>query len=129
MGTLVAVYGTLRTGYGNNKYCLARSQSIGHGFVSNMQMYSYGGFPVCCSTDNLADKVVVEVFDTPDVDLAKCDRLEGHPTFYERQEVTVLMENGTTLQAQMYLQPQECCNHLDLVESGDWSKETKRYVM
>lgn len=117
----IAVYGTLRSGYGNNLHCLKRSESHGIGYVSGIKMYSAGGFPICAKTDDTGSTVVVEVFDVVPHDLALCDRLEGHPTWYERKDVSVLMENGELITAQMYLQEKEDVSHLKHIVTGDWN--------
>lgn len=116
----IAVYGTLRQGYGNNKYCLARSKFITVGTVQGINMYSNGGFPICARTDDKGATVVVEVFDVVPHDLALCDRLEGHPTWYKREPVTVLAENGEWVEAEMYLQEEDDVDHLNHIVSGDW---------
>ena len=121
--TLLAVYGTLRTGFGNNKYCLANSTSLGLGYVNGIRMHNTGWFPICCETDDITAQVIVEVFETTDIDLAYCDNLEGHPNWYCRQPVEVLTEDGEIVKAEMYLKSPEACGDYSIIWSGDWTKK------
>lgn len=129
MNKILAVYGTLRSGYGNNSYCLRNSRSLGVGYVSGMKMYSNGYFPICTRSGSVADRVVVELFSVVEGDLAKCDRLEGHPSFYQRETVEVLKEDGQVIEADMYLQGLGDCSHLTFVATGDWANRGDEYGM
>ena len=84
----VFVYGTLRKGY-NNHYLLKTSRYLcdttTKGYKKDM-----GGIP---AVDIRQEGIVEgEVYEIDDETLKKLDLLEGHPTFYERKEVT--LENG-----------------------------------
>lgn len=127
--TLLAVYGTLRTGHYNNAHCLPNSKSIGLGKVSGLQMHSTGYFPICCLSGNPDTEVTVEVFEVASGDLARCDRLEGHPRWYERTEVTVLMDDGGLAKAEIYLQSSASCIQYTLIPSGDWTKRKEVELM
>ncbi len=96
----VAVYGTLKRGYSNNR-CLHGAAFIREDRVNNF-MLKNSGFPAALPQDN--SMISVEVFDigdpTRDPDarriLEHCDMLEGydptskHNNFYIREEVETL---------------------------------------
>lgn len=117
---LVAVYGTLKKGYGNHDL-LSRSDAeyVGEGLTgSRYNMYSMGGFPsvALVDVDSPAPKtrVSVEVYNLTDI--APLDRLEGYPAFYNRTEIPVRVE-GKYIMCWIY--------HIDrptgaLVEGGCW---------
>lgn len=84
---LIFVYGTLKAGWGNNaiihdQKCLGPASTLDCRF----QMHSLGGFPgVVAGTK----RIVGELWEVDDQAFARCDRLEGHPTFYKREQVQV----------------------------------------
>lgn len=87
---LVAVYGTLKRGYGNHRL-LSEATFIDTDVVMDFDLAfsgSVGSFPVAMRTDD-GSKVVVEVFDIGDDDsiLRRLDSLEGVPWMYTREEV------------------------------------------
>ena len=86
----VFVYGTLKKGHGNNHF-LEYSQYIGQGSI-NADMYSYGCIPVCVPSP--CNKVKGEVYRVTKQVLKRIDGLEGHPVFYQRQEVNIVLSAG-----------------------------------
>ncbi len=108
---LVAVYGTLKQGYGNNRILQGGNASLlSEGIVRGFKLYD-SGFPVAAHSEG--DCIRVEVWDIGDdeesiVTLNRLDGLEGHrgndnPTsMYFRETVEVHTDNGT-LEAQMYM--------------------------
>lgn len=122
----VAVYGTLRSEYHNNRLLRgARLIDIGTSEFWGT-MYSCGGFPILCTAEP-STKVVVEIWELPegtdgDVMLDDLDRLEGYPGWYDRTIKTFAI-NGEPIKAWIYTQDNV---NMDLpeVESGDW----KQYV-
>jgi len=106
------VYGTLKRGYGNNERCL-----IGAGFLSkaisvesNYIMQEIG-FPIIWqefgprSEKAPTGQVTGELFTVTDKQLAACDRLEGHPRMYKREQREFLCTDrpGGTVTAWVYL--------------------------
>ena len=115
----VAVYGSLRQGLGNHRL-LEHVESHEKGVtLSNFNMYSLGGFPAI--TEEGTAGVVVEVYDVDDATFARLDRLEGYPSFYDRKEVDVLLDNGNTVQAWIYYLHDQPA-YAGLVEGNDWVK-------
>jgi len=88
MAHMVFVYGTLKDGLSNNR--LLRSATfVGRGItVHPYTMFDTGGFPVVFQ-ETAKHNVFGEVYEIDDDTLHSLDRLEGHPSFYERREVTV----------------------------------------
>ena len=115
----VAVYGTLRKGFGNNRL-LGDSRFLGEGLSEfEATMYSNGGFPIL-SLDEPSSKVVVEVFVVEDeATLQDLDGLEGYPYWYNRT-ICEFNINGELVKAWIY--HQENITGLEEVESGDWKE-------
>lgn len=87
---LIFVYGTLKEGYGNNhllrtggakKIANARTEK-------KYTLMDFGGFP---GMYNHGENVCVtgELWEVDDATLARCDLLEGHPSFYKRTPIHV----------------------------------------
>jgi len=82
---LVAVYGTLKQGRSN--HCVMQRASgsfVGEATLEGFEMYTNGGFPVIYKT-NHDSTIAVELFSVEDID--PLDSLEGHPTWYRREQV------------------------------------------
>lgn len=103
MGERVFVYGTLKRGYGNGLRCLANSKFLGEAvsFDANYQMHGGVGVPYLSEGGNA--KVKGEVFETSPSDFVACDRLEGHPTAYCREERLFVVGAGQIVKAWVYL--------------------------
>lgn len=116
MTELVAVYGSLREGLGNNPR-LHNSPKLGTCIVEGFEMRSLGGFPVIYFSD-MSDKIVVEVYQVEDSVLeGSLDTLEGHPEWYRR--IMVPTEFGN---AWIYVMMSDEYRNHPLVEGGDWCK-------
>lgn len=115
----VAVYGTLRKGFGNN-LLLGNSKLIDTALSEFWgTMYSSGGFPIL-SLDEPLSKVVVEIFTIEnEVVFEDLDGLEGYPYWYNRSIKTFNI-NGEKIEAWIY--HQENITGLDTVDSGDWKE-------
>ena len=82
---LVAVYGTLKGGYGNN-YLLKNSKLISEEVIVGFEMYSVGGFPVIYKKEGCP--ITIEVYEvSEDILTGSLDALEGHPHWYCRELV------------------------------------------
>lgn len=125
----VAVYGSLRQGYGNHRL-LEDSKYLGNGITEGRYtMMHLGGFPGVIENGNTS--IVVEMYDVDDDTARDLDRLEGHPSFYERKQINVLPTNTADEAkwepAWMYLLPQKWNDgRCPVVESGDWTKRSMR---
>lgn len=110
----VFVYGTLLTGQSNHALLhgctlvrAARTQAC-------FELVDLGAFPGLVAGGTVA--VAGEVYAVDETTLARLDRLEGHPHFYERK--TIRLEDGEEVMA--YLLPAEEVEGLPRIASGDW---------
>ena len=109
--TRLAVYGTLKAGFGNH-VLLDNSEYVGKAVVTGT-MHSMGGFPaICLAGDN---QIHCEVYDVNDDVLERCDRLEGHPRWYERKVV-----NSSIGDVWIYSMDASELQDLPVVKSGNW---------
>lgn len=120
--TYVAVYGTLRQGQGNHGRI--NQDPICEAQFHHKKMFSLGGFPIVIQTDEETDTVVAEVYALDEKQLASCDRLEGHPDWYERKIVAniqgELVPDGKVHPVWMYIMPDGKYPHAPHIPSGDW---------
>lgn len=98
--TTVAVYGTLKSNYGNN-VLLAAADHAADGTISGHRLYQ-SGIPYVVQDDTSPYDIQVEVYNVTDAELASLDRLEGHPEWYKREITPVLTEAGFIVQAYVY---------------------------
>lgn len=89
---LLFVYGTLKTGYGNNSRIMLPAGGVlqGTARMYGAVLYDLGSFPGLIITDNEDDLVHGELWEVPDKGIPALDRLEGHPNFYCRTKVVVV---------------------------------------
>ena len=117
MSNLVAVYGSLREGFGNHRI-LEGSEKLGTHWVPGYEMFSLGAFP---GVRKGHTHVFTEVYavDKPTMerlDLLEGYRGEGERNFYDRVEVDT--PHG---KAYMYTLEGDDYKQSDLVESGNWA--------
>ncbi len=88
MSHFLFVYGTLKQGYGNNQRCLADAKFLGKALsVERDYIMQDIGFPIVWQDDDdMIGQVSGELFFITNKMLANCDRLEGHPRMYKREE-------------------------------------------
>lgn len=82
--TKLFVYGTLKKGYANH-HVLDGAKFVCNGVLPKAVLYSLGGFPGLQRTSSIEDEVVGEIYEIDERVLERCDRLEGHPSFYCRK--------------------------------------------
>ena len=87
---LVAVYGTLKKGYSNYQRYLRSSNYIGSGVTAKKYPLIINGLPYLMEEEGKGYNVKVDVFSVTDNTLRDLDRLEGHPTFYQRKETEIV---------------------------------------
>jgi gamma-glutamylcyclotransferase (GGCT)/AIG2-like uncharacterized protein YtfP len=82
---LVAVYGSLRKGMGNHRV-LERNdaQLLSTERVKGFKMFSLGAYPFICHGDG---EITIEVYSVPITGMVDLDRLEGYPSFYDREMI------------------------------------------
>jgi len=105
---LLAVYGTLRNRYANHEFYIkdaledGRAKFIGKGKTLDKYTMYCAGIPFVIE-DEPTSNIVVEVYEIRDEDvMRRIDMLEGHPEWYRRKLVPVVLDNGEVIDAWMY---------------------------
>lgn len=118
---LVAVYGTLRDGMGNNAL-MGDSEKLGEIDVAGFEMYPaapYGGFPVIfpvSPSEKTSHVIKAEIYQVSEERLTgPLDRLEGHPTWYKRELIPTPYG-----EAWIYVMQDERYKENTKIESGDF---------
>ena len=100
----IAVYGTLRKGYGNHYYHLSNALFVGEGeTVEELSLY-VSGLPYLVRPEgDIASRshVKVEVYYVTKDELEDIDKLEGHPSHYKREEIMINVD-GKEIKAWTY---------------------------
>ena len=90
--TLLFVYGTLRRD-GANHALLAACRFVGAATTVERYALFVDGIPYLASAPAV-HRVRGEVYAVDATTLAEIDRLEGHPTWYERRPVSVVLDEA-----------------------------------
>jgi len=90
--TLLFVYGTLRQG-GPNHALLAAARLVGAATTAERYALFVDGIPFLASVPAV-HHVRGEVYAVDAATLAEIDRLEGHPKWYERRPVRVVLDGA-----------------------------------
>lgn len=94
--TTIAVYGTLRYGYGNHGL-IKDCDFLGYGHTAAKMRLCIEGLPyVIRGKHKGGHNVEVEVYSVSDEVLRNVDNLEGHPTFYRRDSIGIDLDSGNT---------------------------------
>lgn len=123
MKELVAVYGSLKRGYGNHRVMeMARGKYKGVGVTQKDEFIMDGhGYPyiVRAPKNKMRRRVLVEVYEVPkDGLIHHLDVLEGHPHFYKREKEKIRMENGEVLDAWIYIYNGDINPNPELIEKN-----------
>ncbi len=116
----VAVYGSLRQGFGNHRL-LAESELVRSGWLPGFELLDIGPFPgaVRCKSDS---SIFVEVYAVDNNTLQKLDHLEGYvegkpaESLYLRKSYQCA--NGINLSLYLY---NGNTQRLPRIASGDWA--------
>lgn len=95
---LVAVYGTLKSGF-RNDYHLDGATFVDWGFTQERHRLVISGLPFLIEgTDDFerGENVEVEIYSVSSETLARLDRLEGHPHFYKRKKTPIRSHGSKT---------------------------------
>jgi gamma-glutamylcyclotransferase (GGCT)/AIG2-like uncharacterized protein YtfP len=115
---LVAAYGTLREGWGNNARYLKDSKHLGTGKTVNKYTMRSSGIPFV-SKEPLTT-IVVDVYKVNNETLNRLDSLEGHPEWYRREKTDVVL-NDKVIPCWLYFN--EGYKDAPIVESGDFNSK------
>ena len=118
----IFVYGTLKRGHGNH-HLLETATFLGVAVTApEFTMLRLGGFPGIVRSGET--EIKGELYEVDDATLRRLDRLEGHPSFYERQSLTVTMTDGSVLEVESYILPTSWLDSRQVIPTGVWgSKE------
>ena len=99
-----------------NKYIMVTQKSKSYPFVFPAEFWP--------EMEASAVYIVGDVYNIDDIGIKRCDKLEGHPTFYERTKIEVKNINGHIFEVEIYLLTKESFNDLNkdkiLFLNGDW---------
>ena len=109
----VFVYGTLRRGF-ENHYLLKNSKFIGYGITKEKYSLYVDSIPYVVKIPYC--QIKGEVYEVDKNTLIALDELEGHPDFYRRELIDVIV-NGKTIKAWIYFYPYP---RGKLIKSGDY---------
>lgn len=99
----VFVYGTLKSAYGNFSVVSDLCTEVRAGTVSGFGLVDLGAFPGAVADADGKVRGEVLTLASPTLALRRLDRLEGVPTLYTREEVSVALDDGTEVPAFMYV--------------------------
>ena len=103
---IIAVYGTLKKGYSNYHSYLTSSKFVGSGETKDRYPLLIQGLPYMVEQKGLGHNVEVDVFKVSDNTLRNLDALEGHPKWYIRKEIPILI-NGKIINCWVYFNPKK----------------------
>lgn len=116
MNTRVFVYGTLLRDEPNHYIlehaCFVREARTPAVFI----LRDLGAFPALLADGSTA--VLGEVYEVDAATLARLDRLEGHPRFYERTPIA--LDDGESVEA--YVMAPERAWSEQTITNGDWRR-------
>jgi len=113
---VVFVYGTLRKGFGNHRY-LEKAEFLGTAKTKEKYTMRVSGIPYVSKEPT--SYIVGEIYKVNEIELMNIDNLEGHPNWYKRELVKVVLDTGEELEAWMYFNE---TGEGEIVKSGDFSK-------
>lgn len=118
----VFVYGTLRQGC-TNHHLLKEARYLGkartmekYALYVDDYPYLFKGYPLC--------RIRGEVYEVNEKGFSRLDELEDHPFWYQREKRSVILNNGTIMEAWVYFFPEVKGT---LVNSGDYVKSDLCY--
>lgn len=111
---LIFAYGTLKRDYSNSRvFDGGRGEFVAAGVTEDKFVMTTGGFPRVYKPASplplwaigQAAPIRGDLWRASDEALASCDRIEGHPDWYKREEVVVLLDGDTSAKAWLYIMP------------------------
>jgi gamma-glutamylaminecyclotransferase len=114
----VAAYGTLRKGYSNNRLMnLSGNFYVGAGITKEKYAMYSSGIPFVIKEPKTP--IVVDVFEVDSANLPRIDSLEGHPNWYRRELIPVLV-NGKELQCWLYFMTDDRVKNYKFISTGNY---------
>lgn len=117
MNKRIAVYGTLRKGFGNNRYFLNGLTPLSREIVNiPFTMVSLGGFPGLVPSET-PNNITIEIYEVTDAVYKSIEQLEGYPSFYQKATITTSLGD-----MEIYVLLGSRYKTLPVVKSGDWAE-------
>ena len=117
----VAVYGTLLKGECNERWADRALNRVPCTIMGTI--YNLGHFPAFVP-DGDGQAVEAELLTVTEDGLAHMDILEGYPRLYDRRTVTATLEDGTAVEAMVYVMNQ-LPPSARLIENGSWRRRNE----
>lgn len=110
------VYGTLKSGYGNN-ILLQNERKIGNAETVDSYIMKAGGIPYVFKDKKLST-IKGELWEVDKDTLPSIDRLEGHPNWYKREKINVISNDKEHSAWIYFMQGNSDSSNLMTVENG-----------
>jgi gamma-glutamylcyclotransferase (GGCT)/AIG2-like uncharacterized protein YtfP len=99
-----------------DKYIMVTQKSKSYPFIFPAEFWP--------EMEEKAVHIVGDVYNVDNTGLQRCDKLEGHPTFYERTTIKVKNINGLLFDVEAYVLTKESFEYLNkdkiIILTGDW---------
>jgi gamma-glutamylcyclotransferase (GGCT)/AIG2-like uncharacterized protein YtfP len=123
----VFVYGTLMSGFGNNKL-LKDSRLVEVGTTEEEFTLVANSIPYLLDEEGKS-YVSGEIYEVDESTLKSIDQLEGSPNWYARKIISVVTELGDKIQAWAYFMPKSKVSNAKVVESGSYREYMEAEVL
>ena len=108
---VIGVYGTLKKDFSNYYNYLRSAKYVGKGETKDKYPLIQEGLPYMVKKRGIGHNVTIDVFKVSDQSLQEIDQLEGHPQWYKREQVPVIVD-GKEITCWIYFNPIEItANH------------------
>ena len=114
----IIAYGTLMTGERNHRFC-RNAVSIQPCTITGTIYDTGWGFPAFRPEGDAT--VSAELIEIPITDWPAVDQLEGYPQLYDRMLVSATLEDGSMVEAWVYMM-NNVPPQAKAIASGDWKK-------
>ncbi len=114
----IAAYGTIKRGFGNNRVIYNADKAfVGAGITKEKYAMYSSGIPFVIKEPKTP--IVVDVFEVEASNLPRIDSLEGHPNWYRRELIPVLV-NGKELQCWLYFMTDNRVKNYKFISTGNY---------
>lgn len=126
---LVFVYGTLKYGYGNWKWCLSNEEYLGPSVTADRFVMGNVGFPYIFPEDkvsglvddDLLKPVLGDLFKvSDDQTMVRLDHLEGEGYHYHRKLIQTAQGETAWIYVNLDWQDMRRCYVCETTEDGEW---------
>lgn len=117
---VIGVYGTLKKGHSNYYHYLRSAKFVGTGQTKDKYPLIQEGLPYMVNKKGIGHNVTIDVFKLSDASFKDIDALEGHPTWYKRERVPVVVK-GKEIMCWVYFNPIELQPHHKFLKSYEQS--------